>query len=156
MATNGSDLRASVLSQLRGHILSAKTSLAIRYFLLNSAVYSAVSGALDSDSRKADRLAPDGDLGKAVLSGALSHEKWAGIARTTWEDVEAQTKIVGGAMPSFSRVWEEIVTPTGATIVNVAEDIKEGTTSYLPYLLALAGLIAVAVITGNARAIIGK
>jgi len=71
------------------------------------------------------RLDPDtGDLGKALLDGELSPEKYVGLIRVYWDALADMERTVTGSALSFDRVWGEIVLPTWTEARDTARDIQ--------------------------------
>ncbi len=136
--------RGDIVSDLNGAILNTRIKLAAGKYLfwpfglIPSSVASAIKGNLDQSQARTDRL-DNGDL------AALPDSRWLDIAKTTWSEIANASQELGAALPSFSRVLDEIVEPTAGTVVS---GVKTG----LPWLIALVALVAVAVISGNVRA----
>lgn len=148
--------RSTILGSLKSQLWGAQAKYAVASVTLSSSVSSAISGALKADSTRVDRLGEGGDLGRAVTSGTLTHAKWIEIAKLTWEDVAAQMRYMGESVPSWNRIWGEVIAPTAATIADGAKQAADIAGSYAPWLLALAGLVVLLMLTNNARALAGR
>lgn len=135
------EIRATILGSLKSQLLVAKTKLAVGGWLSPTSSASAIGGALAFDQKQVDRLSPSGDLGRAVVAGTLTHSRWVSIAKLTWDDVAAQMKYLGAAMPTWSRVWDEVVTPTASDVATKAGAVADAT----PYVLVLAVVAVVAI-----------
>jgi hypothetical protein len=130
-------------SQLRSAHGQVSMRLAVALFL-DSSVKSAVQSALDADGARIQRLADTGELGMGVINGTLSAEKWKAIAKTTHEDIAAQGQVVGQSIPSLSRFWDEVITPTSTTIAEGVE--RAGELAFPTLTLAVIGLVSLAII----------
>ncbi len=104
----------------------------------------AVQGALKADGATIIRLSSSGDLGISANNGTFPHDRWMGIARTVRADIAAQLHLLGEALPSWDRAWDEIVAPTAKA---VATGVQQAA-SVAPYVLVLVvvALVAIAVI----------
>jgi hypothetical protein len=153
MSSPAAEQRATVMGALLSYYRQARVRVGVGSVLSWSAwgdpfelqkSHDDAAKALDFDGDKIDRLDEDGDLGRAATAGTLSHARWMGIAQLAWDDIAAQMTILGDAMPSFSRVYGEVLVPTGTT---VAAGVESASEAALPVLaLVVAGLIAYAVI----------
>lgn len=137
----GSALRSEIWGSLKAKHALATVEAAIESNFTEASTSAAVRRALLDDGARLDRLDTDGDLGKAVVAGTLTHEKWVNIARLTWDDVAAQLRVMGESMPSWDRLWNEVVLPTAREVKKAAEDAAAAT----PYVLVLAVLALVAI-----------
>src|SRR4051812_720505 len=85
----------TVVGQLRNQCLQASTYVASTW-VGDSVGRAAIQSALRVDSAKIDRL--NSDLKMSVLNKTLAPEKWFAIAKTTSDDITAQSGYASGAL----------------------------------------------------------
>jgi hypothetical protein len=100
----------------------------------SSSSKSAVLGALEADRKRIDRLRT-GDLYSLELS------KWEGIAKSTHDDIAAQV--------GLTDEWS-VSGVVGNTVAATAADVKQLASTWGPWVLGVAGLLAVAYLAGPA------
>lgn len=130
--------RAEILGALTQYHAKALASLGSTSG--DEAALKAISGSLAADGARIAELGPDGRLGRNVLAGTLTHEKWVSIAKITWEDISAQVSILKAGAWSWSNVWDQVVVPSATTLKEAAGQVAKGSESMLLYVAI--GLVA--------------
>ena len=145
-----SALRLEMLGKLKAYVLVAKGLVATSGALMPASSRDAIAGSLEADNVRISRLSPAGNL------WGLEDSRWMMIAETTWNDIAAQMVILKGAMPTWNRVWGEIVKPTGESIASGAQEIASTSLAFAPWVLVLGIVVVLMVLTGNVKAIMGR
>jgi hypothetical protein len=130
--------RAEILGGLTQY--HAKALAALGSTWTDESAHKAIAGSLAADGKRIAELAPDGRLGRDVLAGVLTHEKWVAIAKITWEDISAQVSILKAGAWSWSNVWDQVIVPSAKTLREGAGDLGKGGESAL--MFAAIGLVA--------------
>ena len=153
MSAAAEALRAQVLGALKSHHLRASALAGAADWISATSILGLFSDRPSLDAIRANlrragdyiaRLSPTGDLGKAASAGTYSHASWVGFAKVVWEDVAAQLRYLGDSMPTWNRVWDEVVSPTAAAVTT---GIASAADNAMPALvLVVVGLVALVVL----------
>jgi len=127
------EYKAAAIADLRAAISDVRWTFALT---TEAASFAAIVNAIDADETRVNRL-ESGDLAGLELT------RWQGIAQTTLEDINAQAAYLGGSGYSFSRLWREVVVPTGQDVKEIAGDALETAT---PVLLIIAVIVIALVV----------
>lgn len=88
-------------------------------------------------------LAPEGSATVKLLSGEWSWEKWRERAMQARKDIAWVLAELPVAAYTPSRLWDEVIAPTAATVASKAEAAVQGAATLTPWLAAAAVALAV-------------
>ena len=134
--TSMSDTLQASISETWGAVQGAA-------FLTDSSVVKAWSGTLDAAQLKLNELRPDGRLGRAVLDGTLTVDRWRAIHSAQWDSVTYVRREVGLSAMTAANLWANVVVPSAQQAVEGAEEVVSAAKVGVP---VAAGFVVVVLV----------
>lgn len=105
-------------------------------WLLPDSVVGATETLLNTVLATIGKLAPTGSMTVAVEAGTRTPAQWQSLADTAAESLAAASRNVGEALPSFSRLADEVLVPTiNQARAEVSEVVGKGA-ELVPWIAA--------------------
>lgn len=138
MSADARIIMEELTDELRAAHLKATVLLAVGAWLLDDGVAGGARTSLSAAGARLASLSVDGVAGRRVLSGEKSIDWWRPQALEVRAAISSTMDAVGGSMPSPSRLWDEVVTPTAAGVVAGVKSSASSFAELVPWISAAA------------------
>lgn len=99
--------------------------------------------------RSIETLSPSGATTMRVIRGEKTPAWWEAAAQTVRDSLTYVAQQVGAALPTWERIYSEVVAPTASTIATGAKELTTGVADLVPWVAAalIAGVLGYLVFT---------
>lgn len=151
MSADARIIMTGIVSDLRVAHLKATALLELKAFVLDAGAAGGARTSLRAAGTRMASLSPDGAAGQRVLTGERPLTWWRPQAQEVWSAIAWTMQQVDGAMPTPSRFWDEVVTPSASTLAAGVKSSASTLAELVPWVAAAAIALAVAYLVFSFR-----